>query len=188
MREDGRATHDWTNGVCIEDTLSCSWQEVGGFTALEILVKIDQESDARPKGIVELRVDNPVEVVGQDADISILTKRRIRDKVDAFACSDNGLALFGIEQVGSSTQALYNRMWLTTDNIEVPNPSAKSTKLRLLATYLHLSEENSSFSVFAIGKSSSNLRREVCSSSIVNTCRACLSKVVNRNPQILAEL
>jgi hypothetical protein len=61
---------------------------------------------------MERRVDNPVEVVGQDADVSILTKRRVRNKVDAFARSDNGLALFGVEQVGGSTEALYNRMWL----------------------------------------------------------------------------
>lgn len=47
VREDGRATHDWTNGVCVENTLSCSWQEVGGFATLEILVKIDQEGEKR---------------------------------------------------------------------------------------------------------------------------------------------
>lgn len=67
MREDGRATHDWTNGVCIEDTLSCSWQEVGGFTALEILVKIDQECEKRALLLLGGRVIVYVFIVLRDA-------------------------------------------------------------------------------------------------------------------------
>lgn len=47
MWENGGASHDRSDGVCVQDSLARSWQKVCCFAALEILVQVDQEGEER---------------------------------------------------------------------------------------------------------------------------------------------
>ena len=66
--------------------------------------------NTRPKCIMESLIHNPIEVVRENANVSILTQWRIGNEVDALASSDDSLALLRVEDVCSYAETRHDRM------------------------------------------------------------------------------